>query len=337
MKQIVCEKPYHFKMTDVKMPELKDGEALVRIKRIGICGTDFHAYCGRQPFFSYPRVLGHELSGEIVSIDDTGGTLKPGDQVSIIPYLECGTCIACRNSRPNCCVNLNVLGVHTDGGMREYINIPADHLIKTEGLTLSEAAVVECLSIGAHAAERAKIKKGETVLVVGAGPIGLSVMKFAKLKGAKIIAMDVRKERLTFSREWAEADEVVLAGEHAADEIKRLTNGDFPTAVFDATGHLASMNSAYQYAAHGGRLIYVGLINDHLAMPDPEIHKRELTILSSRNALKSDFETVMKAIRDGGADANRFITGQIAFRDVVDRFQSALAPETNPVKVLIHL
>ncbi len=184
---------------------------------------------------------------------------------------------------------------------------------------------------------KGKYQKGEAVLVVGAGPIGLSVMRFAKLKGAKVIAMDVRNERLTFSREWAEADEVVLAGEHAADEIKRLTNRDYPAAVFDATGHLGSMNSAYQYAAHGGRLIYVGLVHGHLVMPDPEIHKRELTILSSRNALRSDFETVIKAIRDGGADANRFVTGQIAFRDVVDGFQSALAPETNPVKVLIHL
>ncbi|MED1739084.1 zinc-binding alcohol dehydrogenase family protein [Bacillus swezeyi] len=337
MKQIVCEKPYRFKMTEVEAPEPKRGEALLKVKRIGICGTDFHAYCGRQPFFSYPRVLGHELAGEIVSIDDPRELLKTGDPAAVIPYLECGECAACRIGRPNCCVNLKVLGVHTDGGMQEYITIPADHLIKTEDLTYSEAAVVECLSIGAHAVSRADIKKGEPVLVIGAGPIGLSVMKFAKLKGAKVIAMDVREERLAFSRMWAAVDETVIAGEKAADEIKQITEGDFPGAVFDATGHSASMNQAYRYTAHGGRIIYVGLVKDRLTLPDPECHKRELAILFSRNALKSDFETVMEAIKEGDADAKQLITEHIPFSAVVDGFESALDSEEKPLKVLIGL
>ncbi|MFN2745852.1 MULTISPECIES: zinc-binding alcohol dehydrogenase family protein [Bacillus] len=337
MKQIVCEKPYRLKMAEAKAPEPEKGEALLKIKRIGICGTDFHAYCGRQPFFSYPRVLGHELSGEIVSVDDPCGVLQPGDRAAVIPYLECGACAACRMGRPNCCVNLKVLGVHTDGGMQEYMKIPADHLMKTEDLTYSEAAVIECLSIGAHAVARADVQNGESVLVIGAGPIGLSVMKFAKLKGAKVIAMDVRKERLAFSKMWADADETVLAGESAADAIKRMTEGDFPSAVFDATGHSVSMNQAYQYAAHGGRIIYVGLVNDHLSLFDPECHKRELDVLFSRNALKSDFESVIEAIGKGVVDAKRFVTGYLPFSGVVDGFEEALAPEKNPVKVLIRL
>ncbi|WPP38120.1 zinc-binding alcohol dehydrogenase family protein [Bacillus sonorensis] len=336
MKQIVCEKPYHFSMIEVKEPEPTDGEALVKIKRIGICGTDFHAYCGRQPYFSYPRVLGHELAGEIADIHGSKN-LKPGDPVTVIPYLECGSCAACRSGRPNCCMNLKVLGVHIDGGMQEYVKIPADCLIKTENLTYSEAAVVECLSIGAHAVRRADVKKGETVLVIGAGPIGLSVMKFSKLKGAKVIAMDIRQERLAFSRMWAEADEAVIAGDRAWAEIKRITGGDFPQAVFDATGHSASMNEAYKYTAHGGRLVFAGLVKDHLSFPDPEFHKRELTILSSRNALRSDFEMVIQTIADGLADAERFITGYLPFSRVASGFESALAREGNPVKVVIGL
>lgn len=337
MKRIVCEEPYRFNITEIKKPEPKPGEALVNIKRIGVCGTDFHAYCGKQPFFSYPRVLGHELAGEIAEIRDSRGLLKPGDPVTVIPYLECGNCAACRSGRPNCCMNLNVLGVHIDGGMQEYLAVPADHLLKTENLTHSEAAVVECLSIGAHAAERADIRKGETVLVIGAGPIGLGVMKFSKLKGANVIAMDLREDRLAFSRMWAGADETVVAGENAAAEIKRLTAGDFPQAVFDATGHAASMNEAYKYAAYGGRLVYVGLVNDRLSIPDPEFHKRELAILSSRNALRSDFAAVIRAIENGAVDTGRFITGHLPFSEVAGGFESAFAPEENPVKVIINL
>src|SRR3954465_2870486 len=191
MKSIVCEQPNQFKMVEVEQPELKTGEALVRIRRIGICGTDYHAYRGNQPFFSYPRTLGHELSGEIESIGENPADLKPGDQVSVIPYMNCGECIACRNGKTNCCTDMKVLGVHIEGGMSEWITVPYNHLVTTEGLTLDQSAMIEPLSIGAHAIRRSELKQGEFVLVIGAGPIGLGVMAFAKHEGAKVIAMDV--------------------------------------------------------------------------------------------------------------------------------------------------
>src|SRR5690554_3690106 len=191
MKGIRCEKvgalSYYNDLPEV---EFKPGEALVNIRRIGICGTDMHAYKGNQPFFSYPRILGHELSGVIVQVGVNDKGLQEGDQVSVIPYMHCGSCIACRHGKTNCCTSMKVLGVHIDGGMRERIPVPVTHLIRTEGLTLDQSAMLEPLAIGAHAVRRAGLLRGETILVIGGGPIGLGVMAFAKYAGARVIAMD---------------------------------------------------------------------------------------------------------------------------------------------------
>ena len=199
MRAVVCEEVEHLSLQDVPEPERSEHEAIVLIKRIGICGTDLHAYKGNQPFFTYPRILGHELAGVIEDIGQNEAGLQISDTVSIIPYLHCGRCIACRSGKTNCCVSMQVMGVHVDGGMRERIAVPVSHLLRAEGLTLDEAAMVEPLSIGAHAVRRARVQPGEQVVVIGAGPIGLGVMVFAKQAGAKVIAVDRNQERLELS------------------------------------------------------------------------------------------------------------------------------------------
>ena len=205
--------------------------------------------------FTYPRVLGHELAGIIEEIGPNEAGLRPGDQVSIIPYLHCGHCIACRSGKTNCCASMQVMGVHVDGGMRERITVPVSHLLKADGLTLDETAMVEPLSIGAHAVRRASLQPGERVVVIGAGPIGLGVMAFAKQAGAYVIAVDRNLDRLELSRTWAGVDEIVQADEQALQRVSEITGGDYATAVFDATGNVHSMNGAIPYVAHGGQLI----------------------------------------------------------------------------------
>lgn len=337
MKTIVCEQPYRFAMKETERPAVRAGEALVRIRRVGICGTDLHAYRGNQPFFEYPRVLGHELAGDIAEIGDNVHGLRKGDAVAVIPYLECGTCIACRSGKTNCCVRLNVLGVHRDGGMREYIAVPADHLLKADGLGPDQAAVVECFSIGAHAVRRAGLVPGEFALVIGAGPIGLGAMKFAKLAGARVIAMDMNADRLRFCQQWAPADFAVnVAGDPLA-EIAAITGGDYPTAVFDATGNAKSMESALQYAAHGGRLVYVGLAKADISFHNPEFHKRELTMMGSRNATRDDFEYVMACMRRGEIDTDAFVTHRVGFDGMIGAYESWLKPETGVIKAMVEL
>src|ERR1700712_893094 len=205
MKALICTTPGQFEYKDIAEPVLTDGNTLLRIKRIGICGTDLHAYEGTQPFFSYPRILGHELAAEIVETQ-AGNGFEIGEAVTISPYFYCGKCIACRNGKPNCCVSINVCGVHIDGGMREYLSVPTYSLIHGEGLGYDELALVEPLAIGAHGVRRAGVLPGEYVLVIGAGPIGLGTMEFARIAGGKVIAMDMNEGRLAFCKDKLKVD-----------------------------------------------------------------------------------------------------------------------------------
>ncbi|MDF2958415.1 MAG: alcohol dehydrogenase [Paenibacillus sp.] len=337
MKGIVCQEIEKFQFIEMEEPPLVPGEAVVRIRRIGICGTDLHAYKGNQPFFTYPRMLGHELAGIIEDIGNNDAGLQIGDQVGIIPYMHCGTCIACRNGKTNCCTGLQVLGVHTDGGMRELLSVPVANLIRTNGLTLDQTAVLEPLSIGAHAVRRSELRAGETVLVIGAGPIGLGVMAFAKHRGARVIAMDINDERLAFCRQWAGVDHTVNALNQPKEQLAVITNGDLPTVVFDATGNIRSMTDSFGLVAHGGKLVYVGLVKADLSFNDPEFHKRELTLMGSRNATKEDFDNVMKAVESGSIDVGSYITHRVPFEEMIDRFDSYLKPETKVIKAMVEL
>ena len=339
MKTITCVTPGELIFeTDKEMPTCREGEALVRIKRIGICGTDLHAYAGRQPFFSYPRVLGHELGAEIVEIGENSDGLAPGDNVAIVPYIECGKCIACRSGRPNCCTDLNVVGVHSDGGMTEYMTVPADHLIKNSNLSQDQLAMTECLAIGAHAVRRAEIKENENVLVIGAGPIGFGLMQFAGIAGGKVIAMDISQERLQFAKDHAKVDHIINAGsEDVVERLAEITGGDNPTVIFDATGNPQSMMDAFLYLAHTGRYILVSLVTADITFPDPEFHKRETTLLSSRNATKEDFLWVMECMEKGLVVTEPMITHRCGFDNLLDNFKSWLEPESKVIKAVVEL
>ncbi|CAM2959589.1 zinc-binding alcohol dehydrogenase family protein [Paenibacillus taichungensis] len=337
MRAVICEEINRLALRDIAEPERNEKQALVTIRRIGICGTDLHAYKGNQPFFTYPRVLGHELAGIIEEIGDNEAGLKKGDQVSIIPYLHCGHCIACRSGKTNCCVSMQVMGVHVDGGMRERIVVPVSHLIQAEGLTLDETAMVEPLSIGAHAVRRAALRPGEQVVVVGAGPIGLGVMAFAKQAGARVIAIDRNLDRLELSRTWAGVDAMVQANEQAAQQVAEITNGDYATAVFDATGNMQSMNNAIQYVAHGGQLIFVGLVKADISFHDPDFHKREMSILGSRNATREDFEQVMSILREKKLNMDGYITHRTSFDQLPDSIDTWLQPDSHVVKAIVEL
>ncbi|WP_276357369.1 zinc-binding alcohol dehydrogenase family protein [Cohnella caldifontis] len=338
MRGIVCEEIGSFRLRDdLPEPEAGLGEAIVRIRRVGICGTDLHAYQGNQPFFEYPRILGHELAGVIERIGENGEGLRAGDPVSVIPYLHCGSCVACRNGKTNCCTRMKVLGVHADGGMRERIAVPATHLVKTEGLTWDQAAMLEPLAIGAHAVRRAGLLPGEDVLVIGAGPIGLGVMAFAKAAGARVIAMDINDERLAFCRSWAGADETVHALREGQDRLAELTGGELPTAAFDATGNVRSMEGAFERVAHGGRLVFVGLVKADLTFRDPEFHKRELTLMGSRNATREDFRHVIETVRSGLIDIGRYVTHRSDLAHMIADFESWLEPETGVIKAILEL
>ncbi len=336
MKSLICTTPGQLDYTEIPAPSFSKGNTLLRIRRIGICGTDLHAFEGTQPFFSYPRILGHELAGEIVRTDAPGFT--EGENVTFIPYFWCGTCIACRTGKPNCCTTLQVSGVHIDGGMVEVLSVPSYSLVHGHSHTFEELALVEPLAIGAHAVRRAQPAKGEFALVVGAGPIGLGTMEFARIAGARVIAMDLNEQRLSFCKSKGIAEFVLNpAAENPIEALREITRGDMPTVVFDATGSQKAINSAFQYMAHGARYVLVGLQKGEISFSHPEFHKREATLMSSRNATRKDFEHVLACMRQKLVDPATYITHRVGFDAVKAEFPKWLKPETGVIKAMVAL
>ncbi|MGJ8694209.1 MAG: zinc-binding alcohol dehydrogenase family protein [Thalassotalea sp.] len=336
MRTIVCVEPGVLESTQTQIPTPQAGEVLVKIKAIGICGTDIHAFGGNQPFFQYPRVLGHELSGVIEKTGE-GTTVPVGSSVYIIPYLSCGVCIACRNGKPNCCTDIEVLGVHRDGGMAEYICVPESAVVKTDGLPFNDMAVIECLAIGAHAVRRAQITPDDTVLVLGAGPIGIGAIQFAGVAGAKVIASDVRDDKLEFCKEQYGVYGTVNALGDVNAQLSELTNGEFPTVIIDCTGNVKAMESAFYNLAHGGRIVFVSVVKADVTFNDPEFHKRETTLMGSRNATIVDFEHVVACLKDGSVKSGAFVTHSAKFSDLITEFKEWVKPETGVIKAVVEM
>lgn len=337
MNTLVCTTPGQFDYTDIERPTLQPGHTILRIRRIGICGTDLHAYEGTQPFFSYPRILGHELAGEIVETDGADG-FNAGEHVTFIPYFNCGSCVACRNGKPNCCTSIKVFGVHIDGGMTEYVSVPSYALVHGNGLSFDELALVEPLAIGAHGVRRAAVTANDTVLVVGAGPIGLGTMEFARIAGATVIAMDINEDRLEFCREKLGVSHTVNAfQDDVQQKLSEITNGDMPTVIVDATGNQRAINNAFQYLAHGGRYVLIGLQKGEISFAHPEFHKREATLMSSRNATREDFEHVISSMKAGFIDPTTYITHRVSFDQVKENFGNWLNPEFGVIKAMVEV
>lgn len=338
MKTIILNQPEQFSQIETAIPTSPGvGEALVKVHRVGICGTDLHAFRGRQPFFSYPRILGHELGVEVIELGSPSDNLKVGDKCAVEPYLNCGKCIACRRGKPNCCAHLQVLGVHADGGMREFFVMPQEKLHPSAKLSFEQLALVETLGIGAHAVARAQIERGENALVIGAGPIGLAVIQFALEAGAHVIVLDVNENRLRFCREQLSAHETVLVSDNVLADIEALTDGDLPTVVFDATGNVASMENAFQFVAPGGRLVFVGLVQADIKFHDPFFHRREMTLLGSRNATPADFRRIIALLESGAIDTTPWITHRANFDDLIPTFPDWLNPQNGVIKAMLEM
>lgn len=339
MKAIQLEQPKQFRRIDV--PEAAQpgaGEALVRVHRIGICGTDYGGYLGKMPFYSYPRIPGHELGVEVLSLGSGVTNIAPGDRCSVEPYMNCQQCYPCRRGSGNCCENLKVLGVMTDGGMRERFIVPARKLHKSSKLSFEQLALVETLAIGCHAVNRGNPQKSDNVLIIGAGPIGLSTIEFVKLSGARTIVLDLVPQRLDFCKRVMGVDETVLVNGNELEELKSLTGGSLAQVVIDATGSNKSMANALNFCAFTGRLVYVGITQQEITFPHAAVmHRRELTLLASRNALPDDFGRIIRLIEEGKIDTKPWITHHAAFDEMIEAFPNWLNPESGVIKAMVEM
>ncbi len=340
MKAILLEQPRRFGWIDVEEPTRPGpGQALVRVHGVGICGTDISGYLGKMPLYSYPRIPGHELGVEVLDVGGGVDNVVPGDRCSVEPYLNCQDCFACRRGGYNCCESLQVLGVHTDGGLRPRFLVPARKLHVSRQLTFEQLALVETLAIGCHAVSRGRPQEGEHVLVIGAGPIGLATVEFVKLTGATITVLDVNERRLDFCRRTMGVAHVVTGkgdGSEAA-RLREISGGHWYAVVFDATGNDCSMGNALNYVAHTGKLVFVGITQNNVAIADPLLHRREVTLYASRNALPGDFKHIIGLIEDGRIDTRPWITHRTAFAELIDAFPSYTKPETGVIKAIVKM
>ncbi len=339
MKALQLVRPQSFRAIDVPEPAAPErGQALLRIHRVGICGTDYAGYLGKMPFYSYPRIPGHELGVEVLAVGPGVTNVLPGDRCSVEPYINCGHCYSCRRGLTNCCETNQTLGVMCDGGMCERMLLPAAKLHVSRKLTFDQLALVETLAIGCHAVDRGGVKAGDHVLIIGAGPIGLSAIEFVKVAGAKSIVMDTNEARLAFCKSRMHVDHTITArgDESELKTLTEITHGQLADVVIDATGNHKSMGHALNYCAFGGRLVFVGITQQEVSFPpSPTLHRRELTVCGSRNALSRDFVRIIKLIEDGTIDTAPWITHRSQFDDMIAVFPAWLKPETGVIKSVV--
>ncbi|MCA9047713.1 MAG: zinc-binding alcohol dehydrogenase family protein [Planctomycetaceae bacterium] len=340
MKAIQLTEPKHFAVIDVPEPDRPGpGFAIVRTHRMGICGTDISGYLGKMPFFSYPRIPGHELGVEVLAVGDGVTNVQPGDRCSVEPYMNCGKCYACRRRQGNCCETLNVIGVMVDGGLCGKFLIRADKLHPSKKLSMEQLSLVETLAIGCHANDRGNPQPGDHTLIIGAGPIGLATLEFARLTGAEVTVMDMNPERLEFCRRTYQVPHTIeFTGDGSERrQMMEITGGSRYAVVTDATGSNKSMSAALGYAAHTGTLVYVGITTQQVCFEHPILHKPEITLKASRNALPPDFARIIALIEDGTINTDPWITHRIGFDDVIGEFDRLTKPETGVIKAVISV
>lgn len=332
MKTIILEEPGRFALTQTAEPgQPGPGEVLLGVRNIGICGTDLHAFRGKQPFFQYPRILGHELGVEVLAVGDGVTNVKPGDHCALNPYLHCGVCGPCRRGTTNCCEKLRVIGVHVDGGMRERILHPATHVYPSAKLSLPQLALVETLGIGCHAVNRSRVRAGERTLVVGSGPIGLTVLEFLRVQGADLGLLEISPARRDFAAK-------MFPGIRLYESAGALADGnELPTLVFDCTGNPNSMQASFKFIANGGTLVFVGLFVGDVTFNDPEFHRRETTLLASRNATAEEHLQIIALLEAGRIDTSAWISERAPLDGMIDRFPHWLDPNAGIVKAVVDL
>ncbi len=340
MKAIRLLAPKTFEAVEIAEPKKPGpGQAIVRTHRMGICGTDISGYLGKMPFFNYPLIPGHELGVEVLEVGADVTNIKPGDRCSVEPYMNCESCYACRKGNTNCCTSLDVIGVMIDGGLCQKFLVRSDKLHPSEKLSMEQLAVVETLAIGCHACDRGDALSGDHVLIIGAGPIGLATLEFTRLTGAKITVMDLSESRLQFCKDHYDVDHTIVSRGAGSEleQMQAITEGDMYAVVTDATGHPGSMSNALHYCAHTGTLVYVGITTADISFPHRILHRPEITIKGSRNALSSDFPRIISLIENGTINTDPWITHRIIYDDVISEFERLTKPETGVIKAIIEV
>ncbi|MFW5388618.1 zinc-binding alcohol dehydrogenase family protein [Yersinia sp. 2542 StPb PI] len=336
MNTLVCLEPTKLIYQKRTQPLPRINEALIKVLNVGICGTDIHAWAGNQPFFSYPRVLGHEICGEIIALGDNVNNMHAGQRVAVIPYVACQHCNSCLSGKTNCCENISVIGVHQDGGFSEYLSVPVSNLLVVDDVDPVSAALIEPFAISAHAVRRADVHPDEHVLVVGAGPIGLGVAAIAQADGAYVVMADTSAQRREHVENLLDIRALDPSDAGFEQNLRQQFAGMLPLKVIDATGNQRAMNNTLNFIRHGGSIVFVGLFKGDLSFPDPDFHKKETTMMGSRNATFEDFDKVGKLMAAGKLSADMILTHRFEFNTLADIYEQQVVKNKDLIKGVIQ-
>lgn len=337
MKAIVIDKPYEVEIQDVPMPTVGEGEALLRVLYVGICGADVASYTGNQPFTTYPRIPGHEFSAEIIEIPENDKGLKKGDVVTCNPYFNCGKCYSCERGHVNCCTDNRTMGVQRDGAFCEYISMPVERIYPGMGLTAKELALIEPFSISRHAISRAVIHQTDSVLIVGAGPIGLFALLAAKQFAGKIAVADVLNNRLDLAMSYGADGVVNTATEDIAKFTEEFTDGRGFDVCIEACGRPETFLMCIDEAAYAANIILIGNGKRETTFLHSIILKKELNIFGSRNAMKQDFLDNIELAASGKVDLMKMVSGVYEMDKAAEAFDALAHNKGDLAKLLIRI
>ena len=295
MKAIEIAKAGEIKIVERPLPEVGSGDVLLKVKYVGFCGSDLSTFLGKNPMVTYPRIPGHEISAEIVTLgSQVPDSLAIGQNVTVVPYTHCGQCISCKQKRYNACRYNQTLGVQRDGAMAEFVAVPWEKVLVANALNAIQLALVEPLTVGFHAIDNARVTDSDTVLVFGCGMIGAGAIIRAVLRGATVIAVDIDDEKLTVAKQLGADFTINSRTQDLHDEVQAITHGDGPSVVVEAAGNPHTYRSAIEEVAFAGRVVCIGYAGADVAIPTKLWVQKELEILGSRNANPADFEAVIK-------------------------------------------
>ena len=338
MKALVLKQKGLFEYEQRPVPVCADGEVLIKPDIVSICGSDIHAIKGNLGLFSYPRVIGHEVSAHVVALGKNANAFEIGDHVCLMPCISCGKCLPCRRGVTNACVNLRLYGVHVDGGLQEYMAIQEKYLLKIpKNVTSEQVALIEPMTIGIHAMRKVALQAGDNVLILGAGPIGLCCALAANFMGARAVLADISTDRRQFVFERFGFPAIDPLSETYWEDIRRLTNGDLFYGVLDTTANKESMQNAYKFVCNGGRIVFIGILNGVLEMDGARFHMGEPTLMTTRNSTRSDYEFALECLKTGNVRPEKMITDRIRFANAAVRLMESPSSDNAPFKQIITM
>lgn len=337
MKSILINKPGEVQIRETEKPTPQKGEALLKVLYGGICGSDLGTYRGTFAYVSYPRTPGHEFSAEIIEIGENDKGLKPGMIVTCNPYFNCTTCYSCERGLVNCCTTNQTMGVQREGAFSEYITMPIERIYDGGGLSAKTLALIEPFCISYHGVSRANVKKGDKVLVLGAGTIGVLAAVAAKALGATVYISDIAKQKLDYAYKEFNLDGIILndSPENFESQVSDITNGNGFDVTIEAVGLPSTFQNCIDAATFGGRVVLIGVGKKNLDFNFTMIQKKELNIFGSRNALKKDFLELIEIVKNGKVDLDKIVTNVYDFEDAPKAFEEFDQNAASMLKVLL--